>query len=414
MLFRYVVPLVLFSLQFFLYRRAIRWVKAVFPDRRGAVILVRSLFVLFNLGTVGALVFRPQLNDLPGWFMAAGVYPYFVWQGATFFIALVFLAAFLLASPWKILVRSLRAFRSSRTLVERVAAKPAVRTFDASRRAFIRRSAEGLAVASFAGSAYGMTAGRENVQLTEEEFAIPGLDPSLDGFTIALASDIHSGPYMSRQEMKEYVARINALGAEAIVVTGDFVNGRVREVYPFAEAFAELRAPHGVYGVMGNHDFYAENPDLVARTVDDCGVKLLRNDHVMLGRNGASFALLGVDDIGRSPSGPVNIDAALKGVRSGAPRVLLCHRPYYLQQAADAGIDLVLSGHTHGGQVVLAQFGGLVLAPAALASRFVEGTYRQGGTAMYVSRGIGTVGLPIRLNCPPEITKIVLRSAPAA
>lgn len=413
MFFRFVIPLVLFALQFLVYRRMARWARAHHPGRPWLLTLVRVLFIMFNLGTLGVVLFRPQLNDFPAWFLAAGVYPYFIWQAATFFLGLVFLVALIVAAPGKGAMKVLRAFDGSRRVVEKVEARPAVQQFDASRRVFLRRSAEGIALASFAGSAYGMTAGRENLQITEEEYRIPNLPASLDGMTIALASDIHSGPYMPLSDMKEYVGHINALKADVIVVTGDFVNGRVREVHPFSESFSGLSAPMGVYGVMGNHDFYTEDPDDVARRVDDCGVRLLRNDHVMLSKGNGSLALLGVDDIGRSPAGPVNIDAATRGVPAGTPRVLLCHRPYYLAQAAREGIDLVLSGHTHGGQVVLGQFGDIVLAPASLASRFIGGTYSQGSTRMLVSRGIGTVGLPIRLNCPPEITRITLRTGAA-
>jgi len=102
---------------------------------------------------------------------------------------------------------------------------------------------------------------------------------------------------------------------------------------------------------------------------------------------------------------------ALHGVPESMPRVLLSHRPYFIGEAGAAGVDLVLSGHTHGGQIVLGRIGDVTLTPAALASPYIWGKYRLGGTQMYVSRGIGTVGLPMRINCPPEITKITLRPA---
>jgi len=186
------------------------------------------------------------------------------------------------------------------------------------------------------------------------------------------------------------------------------VNSQVSEVYPFAESFSNLRASHGVYGVMGNHDFYNHDPELVAREVDECGITLLRDDKTIVEKDGGQFYLIGVDDVGRANNAMVRMDEAIGYAPLKIPRILLCHRPYYLPQAAARKIDLVLSGHTHGGQVVLGRFGDVVLAPASLASHYIAGKYSFGTTNMYVSRGVGTVGLPIRLNCPPEITKITL------
>jgi predicted MPP superfamily phosphohydrolase len=163
---------------------------------------------------------------------------------------------------------------------------------------------------------------------------------------------------------------------------------------------------------MGNHDFYTADPELVAREVDACGVRLLRDEHRIIGKDGGRLLLAGVDDIGRRVGVPVKIDAALDGAPASLPTILLCHRPYYLEQAAGKGVDLVLSGHTHGGQIVLGKVGGLIVAPASLASKYVAGPYQSGSTMMYVSRGIGTVGVPVRINCPPEITRITLRRTP--
>jgi predicted MPP superfamily phosphohydrolase len=142
--------------------------------------------------------------------------------------------------------------------------------------------------------------------------------------------------------------------------------------------------------------------------VDACGVKLLRDDRLKISRGAGSFYLLGVDDVANPRRAAERFASVLDGASSSIPTVLMVHRPYFLQQAAEQGIDLVLSGHTHGGQVVLANFGRLVIAPASLASRYVWGTYTVGKTQMYVNRGIGTVGLPLRINCPPEITRITL------
>lgn len=249
---------------------------------------------------------------------------------------------------------------------------------------------------------------KNECDITTAEFTFPHLPHSFDGFTIALASDVHSSLYMLGEDMDRYAHLINSLNADLIVVPGDFVTSNVAEAYPFAEAFSILRAQYGVYGVLGNHDFYS-GADRVSRIVDECGVKLLRNDKVVVQKDGESFFLLGVDDVGLQSSAPIKLDEAIGSAPRNVPTILLCHRPYYLMQAAEKKIDLVLSGHTHGGQVVFGRFGDVVIAPSRLASKYVWGKYRHENTHMYVSRGIGTVGLPVRINCPPEITKITLR-----
>jgi predicted MPP superfamily phosphohydrolase len=195
-----------------------------------------------------------------------------------------------------------------------------------------------------------------------------------------------------------------------IAVPGDFVNANVREIAPFGEAFSALRAPSGVFGVLGNHDFYTGSPDIVAREVTSCGIRVLRNESIEIRKNGARISVLGVDDIGRYATAPMLMDKTIASAPPGVVRILLCHRPYFIQEAAERNIGLILSGHTHGGQIVFARIGNAVIAPARIASPYIWGKYRLNDTHMYVSRGVGTVALPIRINCPPEITLITLRS----
>jgi predicted MPP superfamily phosphohydrolase len=213
---------------------------------------------------------------------------------------------------------------------------------------------------------------------------------------------------MTRAEMDACVLALLSVDADVIVVPGDFVTSATEEVYPFAESFSALHAPSGVYGVMGNHDFFAADPDRVAREVNDCGIRLLHNERTLVTKGGGSIALVGIDDVGRPERASAYLRSALRGASPEVPSILLCHRPYFLPQAAEEGIDLVLSGHTHGGQIVFGRFGNVTLTPAQLFSPYVWGHYRHGAAQMFVSRGVGTVGLPMRINCPPEIVVITL------
>jgi len=409
-IFRIVGPLVIFGLQFLLYRKTVRWLKSSQTEHHNLVRAVTALFILFNGAAAYMMINRPLMLDLPEWFLYSGVYPYFIWHGATFFIGLVVLLVSLIKLPFFALLSATKGIQFISQKRLQLQTKPAFQQFDATRRRFLRNGMYGLTAVSFGGSAYGMFVEPRDGEITSAEFFLPSLDPDLDGFTIGLISDIHSSVHMPKDKMNEYVTLLNSLQTDLIVVDGDFVNSAVEEVYPFAEAFSNLRAPHGVYGVMGNHDYYNNNPDLVAREVNDCGVTILLDDKVVIERNGVRFYLIGVDDISRGTSASVRMKKALGYAPEGIPKILLCHRPYFLQEAAELGIDLVLSGHTHGGQVVLGRFGETVLAPASLVSRYVWGKYEEGGSQMYVSRGVGTVGVPVRINCPPELTRIVLRA----
>ena len=268
-----------------------------------------------------------------------------------------------------------------------------------------------VAGAAFVGSAIGAL-GKDNYAFSNIPIPIANLPDEFDGFTIAFISDIHSSVFMTRETMKGYASVINAMRPDCVIIAGDFVNSMAEEVYPFAEAFSDLQAPFGVYGVLGNHDYYTRNVDLVAREVAAGGIRLLVNEHVDLRKGNAKIHLLGVDDVGNRRRAAQLFDQAARGTFEGTPKILMCHRPYYFEEAADRSIDLSLTGHTHGGQIVLARIGNEVIAPARMASPYVAGLYSIGSSRMYVSRGIGTVGIPVRINCPPEITRIRLIKGP--
>jgi predicted MPP superfamily phosphohydrolase len=413
LLFRILLPTLLLAIQFILYVKARNWAREKFPQRRWMQLLLAALFIVFNAALLYVVIVRPRPGEYSTWFLFLAAYPFFIWHGATLFIGIAVLISMLIKLPFQIIGGGLKLFKPVKTKIETLQAQPSYQRFDASRRTFIRRGMYSLTAVSFGASAYGMFVGKKEHEITEALFPIRNLPHQLHGFTIALVSDLHSSINMLKDEMEEYVKIVNSLQCDLILVTGDFVNSLTEEVYPFAEAFSNLSAPHGVYGVMGNHDFFAPQPELVAKEVDACGVKLLRNDKVLIKKNSGSFYLVGVDDVGTAKRAEEKIDVALGSAPLNIPKLLMMHRPYFLQQASDKNIDLVLSGHTHGGQVVLANFGKVVIAPASLASRYVWGKYKIGSTQMYVNRGLGTVGLPIRLNCPPEITKITLMPQPS-
>lgn len=294
------------------------------------------------------------------------------------------------------------------------------KTHGISRRVFLHSSilgVSGLALTSF-------TRGivqRNDIEITRREFTIPNLPKAFEGKTITFLSDIHSGPFMDLQELKRIVGIVNDLHSDMIVIPGDFVTSEADEVHPFSEAMAGLRAPLGVYACTGNHDYYA-GVDKVSRAVEEAGFTLLRNENTAITINGESVWMIGVDDndsrtISHYVEGKPapHIETAWRGVPENAASILLCHKPYNFEDFAKTNVGLILAGHTHGGQIVLARIGRTAIAFTSLASQYVNGLYlpqdSRSKTHMYVSRGIGVVGIPIRLNCPPEITKITLRAS---
>ncbi len=242
-------------------------------------------------------------------------------------------------------------------------------------------------------------------RLRRETFAIERWPRALDGFRIVQISDIHIGPILGRDFATALTRRVNELEPDLIAVTGDLVDGSAHLLAGEVAPFAALRARHGVFFVTGNHDHYSGATPWV-ETVRGLGMRVLRNERVEIGPPGASFDLVGVDDhhahlVG---SGREDLARALAGRDPERAAVLLAHDPATFARARREAIDLQLSGHTHGGQIW--PFGWFV----RLLTPWVTGRHRDGRAQLYVSRGTGFWGPPLRLGAPAEITEIAIRA----
>jgi len=180
---------------------------------------------------------------------------------------------------------------------------------------------------------------------------------------------------------------------------------RLDEFPPHAASFSMLRAPLGTFAVLGNHDHYSGEPRRLRELVEGCGIEVLHNRSVILERNGGRMVLAGIDDL---LCGTPDLDAALAGAPPGLPVLLLSHNPDVLFDASRRGVALVLSGHTHGGQIRLP---GLPVLVRMSRYRLDEGRYAVDGAQLVVSRGLGATGVPLRLFCPPEAVLVTLRRA---
>lgn len=272
------------------------------------------------------------------------------------------------------------------------------------RRQFLRRCLN-LGAAAIAtptcGLFYSLRTESSWLQVERVTVTLSGLPPVLHGFTIAQMSDFHLGPTVSIGNLRQAVEVTRELKPDLIALTGDFVLGSAEYAKPCAQELAALRAPYGVMACLGNHDHW-ENASLIRRALLDARIPVLVNTGLSL-LEGALW-IAAVDDVW---AGHPDLDAALAGVPGGAVVLLLAHEPDYADTVAEhGGVNLQLSGHSHGGQVRLPLIGAPLLPH--LGQRYPAGLYHIGNLTLYTNRGVGTIYPPIRFNCRPEVTLITL------
>lgn len=404
---RLIGALLLLAIQWYVLRAFLRIIRSLELEKskeRTFNIAAIVLIALMNLPLAAFIVesvVNPRttlLYSLPPEYeslMRPMAYTFFVWTLGSLF--------FTVASPVAMGVfAAVQFFRKRRRTLE---SDSTIEAFDMSRRRFLKMALLAVASMPFAVSAYGAVAARSRKVVERVVIPIPGLPPQLDGLTIVQMSDIHSGLFMTEAQMNEHVRIANELEPDIVALTGDFVATSKEQVAPFINAISNLRAKRGVFGCLGNHD--NNSIERLTRGFEQHGFKLLRNRNEMIDIDSAKLNIIGVDYISRR-STPASLGQAIKGIPLDGTTVLLAHSPNNFEEAARAGIDLTLSGHTHGGQIALS-FAGLIIAPARLATMYLAGLFRIGDSHMYVNRGLGTTGPPIRINAPPEITHITLR-----
>jgi len=376
--------------QIYWYARALALVKKMASTRRVRVLLgagvlaaYLALFAL-NFGVLGRRASPTRLT----WYDALISAPFAWWVVCS-------LVAFLLA----ILIWPVR--RAARFIG--VPASPG-------RRQFLERSASAVVAAPFVAGAYGLFYGRLNLEVTRRRIGLPRLPKAFAGFRIVQLSDIHIGPFMPEDQIRRYVQIANDLKPDLIALTGDFVTWDPSTQTAVVSALTGLRAPFGIFGCLGNHEAWSHTEDSITRMFREVGIRILRRESVPISAHGESLNLMGVDfETSRhmAPGSEKFVRVYLEGVEPlvapGSVNVLMSHNPDTFDRAAEMGIDLSLAGHTHGGQVAL-EFVSPEIAPSRLVTPYVAGWFQKPGGQLYVNRGIGTIGVPIRIGAPPEIT----------
>jgi hypothetical protein len=405
-LFGCAMVLLVIASQIFWVRQMRKWAASVIPSatwrRRVGIAALVCYFLLMSYNLPGGaqspepthLTLRAALLQAPFW----------SWIVCS-------LLGFLIAIPLGLADRIARA---ARWVYQRIAqagrALPLPNPVSLARRRFLERTALAMTAAPFVAGAYGAFYERLNLEISSRRIRIPRLPKAFAGFRIAQLSDIHIGPFMTAEEIRRYVGIANGLKPDLVALTGDFVTWDPSTQSAVVEALAEVKAPFGVYGCLGNHEMWARVEDSITRLFARRDIHILRGERALIKSGSDVINLLGVDYQTRSPLGPRGqrlVREYLQGVERlmapGTANILLSHNPNTFDRAAELGIDLSLAGHTHGGQVTL-EFVHPDLSPSRLITAYVRGCFEKPGGQLYVNRGIGTIFVPIRFGAPPEVT----------
>ncbi|WP_225799009.1 metallophosphoesterase [Streptomyces sp. NK15101] len=274
------------------------------------------------------------------------------------------------------------------------------------RRLFLGRTVGAIVGATALGTTgYGVSVALGDPRIKRVPIVLPKLDPRASGLRIAVISDLHLGTMLGRSHTERVVRMINGLEADVVAIVGDLADGTSRQLGSAITPFRSLESRHGTYFATGNHEYFYDDVEGWVGELRDLGVRPLLNERLTLTHNGAAVDLAGVEDVtgeehGRGP----DFGRALGGRDEADPLVLLAHQPVLAEEASRNGVDLQLSGHTHGGQMFP------LTAVAALSNPVLSGLGRVGDTQVYVTNGTGFFGPPVRVGTAPDISVIELRS----
>ena len=399
MIFGVILSVLVGLMHWYVWKRLVKDTTRPGVARRIGTIAIVLLTLLVIATLMLSRVLSPDVAGLFSW-------PGYIWFGLLVYLFMTLLVLELprLALRGWLRRRPLEATATTDAATPVVEPPPAKPEINQSRRLFLARGAglvAGAASVSLVGAGIGNALGPPD--LLRVPVRLRKLDPSLAGFRIAVVSDIHLGPLLGRSHTERIVRMINETEPDLVAVVGDLADGTVDELGDDAAPLRDLVAREGSFFVTGNHEYFIE-PDAWVREMDRLGVHPLRNEGLTLTRGGASIELAGVTDLsGESMGDGPDFDRALSGRDvDNNPVVLLAHQPVQVDEAAARGVDLQLSGHTHGGQMY--PFHHFV----TLAQPAVSGLARVENTQLYVTRGAGFWGPPVRVGAPPDISILEL------
>ena len=391
-MFLLVLGSILGLMHLYVWKRTVKDTTSPGPTRIALSALVIALFALLLAALVVPRVFGVTDSAWVAW-------PGYIWFGLLVYLFL----ALLVLEPVRLVFWLQRRRRRRRpTSPAATSPRPAV-----DRRVFLARTTAVAAGAAAVGiTGVGMANALGRPELLRVPVRLPRLNPSMDGFRIAVVSDIHLGPLRGRAHTERIVAMINDTEPDLVAIVGDLVDGTVAELGAAAEPLQDLVSREGTFFVTGNHEYFVEDTTEWLDELERLGMNLLRNENTLIRRGGAAFTLAGVNDpAGESDADGPDYDRALADADPALPAILLAHQPIQVTQAAARGVDLQLSGHTHGGQMWPFHYA------VELAQPSLAGLSTVDGTQLYVTRGAGFWGPPVRVGAPPDISVLTLRSS---
>lgn len=395
-------------MQFYVYRTYRRWTRRAFSADRHKI-LITAVLILLGIGNT-LLVLQFLLRSYNSYANPVSQF-LVIYPGGIFFgmVLLGFLIVvlkdsirFLVYWIQRIARLAVRLSQAESTTVD----SPTPQHFSEGRRQFLKLTGATAVGVTFGTPFVASIASAHDYRIIRPPLTFPNLPAGLQGVTIAQVSDVHSGVYMTERDIRDIVEIVNGLHPTLIALTGDHVDNNDAQIPAVQNTMKLLKSDYGVYGCLGNHDHFA-TAEKVTAGLQQINVTMLDNAHRTLTINGEKLSILGVDDAGRGADNFANLDETVKGLDPEGFNVLLSHRPDFFTKAKSAGMDLTLSGHTHGGQVGI-EFWGINLNPVYIVHKYARGLYQEDGKQLYVNVGVGMIGVPIRL-VPPEITLITLQ-----
>ena len=404
------------------------------PLITAAYLLLNIPLVVFFFPSSDALLRKLSPTQLHIFF-----YPSTAWMATLIALVLASIVVLPLALAWALLKRAYSWLRTDRratpTPVE-AAASPIIPEDlpDASRRDFLGQSAGVFIAGVYGVSAYGCYSNMGEIDVSPEHYVpIPNLPRSLEGLTVVQISDLHVGPYIRQRELEHVVELVNQLHPDIVAITGDVLDRHLASLPDAVKGLSGLHSNFGAIAVLGNHDYYADRYSFsgtyrggvkIAQGLASIKIPTLRNQVFHITEGADRLEILGLDWLTTGPNDrnffsykPVEtrkqLRRMLQEAAPEAPKLLMAHHPdTFLEVPPEIG--LTLSGHTHGGgQVILGTIDGKPIGIGSLRFKYLSGLYQKNGSSLYVNRGIGYLGIPIRINCPPEISRFrLVRATP--
>ncbi|GMT49874.1 MAG: hypothetical protein IEMM0008_1413 [bacterium] len=390
-------PFILLAFGYFVFYHFKKWLPTWgLSDKWNKRILraYRILLVLFALPWLTLTIYGHNNSIIhPEWYRLTILYPAWVWLT----VHLILFLKLLIYDVLKLItwpgVHIYRRFRPSNEV-------------DTSRRQWLKKSIVALPIGLFAINTIGVY-GSDNYVVNRIKIPIKNLSSKLKNFKITQISDLHFGPFMDDKKFADYARVIHSLKSDIIVVTGDIIHSSHELIPMAARALNQLEAKGGVYGCLGNHEYFA-GVRAFRKVFKGSKVDILINESRRIDLYGEELYLMGTDYSRGQEAIQQHLKQTLATIPpSEAPKILLAHHPNTFYEAKNHSVDLTLSGHTHGGQIVLGKVGRTYLSLGQLAFRYVKGHYEENESQLYVNSGLGH-WLPLRLNCPPEITQFIL------